>query len=86
MRALLVVGLGLVLAGCAHQEPEMRTVKVEVAVPVPCKVALVEVPSFATVSLKKADPLETKVRALLAEIRQRQGYERQLAAANVACQ
>ena len=36
--------------------------------------------------LRKTDSLEVKVRALLAERRQRIGYERQLAAASVACQ
>lgn len=76
MRGLLLVGLGLLLAGCAYQEPEVRTVRVEVAVPVPCNVAAVQIPSFATAGLKRADSLETKVRALLAEIRQRQGYEK----------
>ena len=85
MKRLLVLGLGVLLAGCAHQEPEVRTVRMEVAVPVPCKVAAVEVPAFATVGLKKTDPLETKVRALLAEIKQRQGYEKQLVAENLVC-
>lgn len=56
------------------------------AVPVPCAVAALEVPAFATVGLKKTDPLETEVRALLAEIKQRQGYEKELVAANSACQ
>ncbi|MFF6543255.1 hypothetical protein ACET5F_16565, partial [Pseudomonas aeruginosa] len=36
--------------------------------------------------LKKSDDLQTKVRALLAERRQRIGYEAQLLAANRACQ
>lgn len=35
--------------------------------------------------LSKTDSLEVKVRALLAERRQRIGYERQLAAAVSAC-
>lgn len=36
-------------------------------------------------SLRKTDSLEVKVRALLAERRQRIGYEKQLEAANSAC-
>ncbi|EJM94428.1 hypothetical protein PMI34_01172 [Pseudomonas sp. GM74] len=58
----------------------------EVAAPVRCKVTPVAVPAFLTAGLKKPDPLEAKVRALLAEIKQRQGYEKQLVAANMACQ
>lgn len=85
MRALLVV-LALVLAGCAGKEPEVRTVRVEVPVQVPCKTKEVAVPPWAATGLKKSDSLEVKVRALLAERRQRIGYERQLVAAVNACQ
>ena len=85
MRSLLVV-LALVLAGCAGKEPEVRTVRVEVPVQVPCKMKEVAVPPWAATGLKKSDSLEVKVRALLAERRQRIGYERQLVAAVTACQ
>lgn len=85
MRCLLVV-LALVLAGCAGREPEVRTVRVEVPVLVPCKTKTVAVPPWAATGLKKSDNLEVKVRALLAERRQRIGYERQLVAAVTACQ
>lgn len=84
MRSVLVV-LALVLAGCVSKEPEVRTVRVEVPVLVPCKTTLVAVPPWAAQGLKKSDSLELKVRALLAERRQRIGYERQLVAANTAC-
>jgi len=83
---LLLVMLVMVLAGCAGREPEMRTVRVEVPVQVPCKTRTVAVPPWAAQGLRKSDSLEVKVRALLAERRQRVGYERQLAAAVVACQ
>ncbi|WP_416054977.1 hypothetical protein [Pseudomonas aeruginosa] len=43
-------------------------------------------PAWATAGLKKSDDIQTKVRALLAERRQRIGYEAQLLAANRACQ
>ena len=46
----------------------------------------VAVPPWATASLRKTDSLEVKVRALLAERRQRIGYERQLIAVGYACQ
>lgn len=84
----LVLGLCVALAGCVGQpvvEPEPRIVRVEVAVPVPCKIDPVEAPPWAAAGLKTIDSLEVKVRALLAERRQRIGYERQLVAAQQAC-
>ncbi|MBG6290809.1 hypothetical protein [Pseudomonas nitroreducens] len=85
MKWLLV--LVVALAGCASQaEPEPRTVRVEVPVAVPCRVPAVEVPTWATASLQKGYSLQTKVRALLAELEQRKGYEVQLVAAVQACQ
>ncbi|MFV3334944.1 hypothetical protein ACNFIA_28790 [Pseudomonas sp. NY15437] len=85
MKWLLV--LVVALAGCAGQvEPEPRTVRVEVPVLVPCRAPAVEVPIWATASLQKGDSLQTKVRALLAELEQRKGYEVQLLAAMQTCQ
>ncbi|MDF3842653.1 hypothetical protein P3W55_13130 [Pseudomonas citronellolis] len=76
----------LLLAGCAGQvPPEPRTVRVEVPVQVPCRAPDVAVPVWATSSLKKEDGMEVKVRALLAERRQRIGYELLLRAAVDAC-
>jgi len=85
MRVLLM-GFALLLAGCAGREPEVRTVRVEVPVQVPCKTQEVAVPPWAADGLKKSDVLELKVRALLAERRQRIGFERQLVAAVRSCQ
>ncbi|HBO0302465.1 TPA: hypothetical protein L4A65_001047 [Pseudomonas aeruginosa] len=86
MRVVLMLVM-VALAGCAGQvEPEPRTVRVEVPVAVPCRAPAVEVPAWATAGLKKSDDIQTKVRALLAERRQRIGYEAQLLAANQACQ
>ena len=85
MKSFLVL-LALVLTGCAGRDPEVRTVRVEVPVLVPCKTKEVAVPPWAAAGLKKSDSLEVKVRALLAERRQRIGYERQLVAAVQACQ
>ncbi|MBK5008373.1 hypothetical protein IAE33_000233 [Pseudomonas sp. S60] len=76
----------LLLAGCAGRvEPEIRTVRVEVPVQVPCRTPDVAVPPWAAASLRQSDSLEVKVRALLAERRQRIGYERLLEAAAGAC-
>jgi hypothetical protein len=83
-----VCGSGLVLgmAGCAGKvEPQVQYVRVEVPVQVPCRAPEVAVPTWAAAGLRKTDSLELKVRALLAERRQRIGYERQLAAAADYC-
>lgn len=82
---MLLMGLVVLLVGCATQEPEVRTVRVEIPVLVPCKTQEVAVPSWAAASLKRSDSLEVKVRVLLAERRQRIGYERELVAAVGAC-
>lgn len=87
MRLGIVVGVVFALAGCAGRQcAEPRVVRVEVPVVVPCRVEEVAVPSWAASTLRAGDSLEVKVRALLAERRQRIGYERELVAAVTACQ
>ena len=81
----LMMGVVVLLTGCASRELVVRTVRVEVPVLVPCKTQGVAVPTWAAIGLKKADSLEVKVRALLAERRQRIGFEREQAAAIEAC-
>lgn len=77
---------GLLLAGCAAKTPpQLQYVRVEVPVQVPCRAPNVAVPPWAADGLRKGDSLEVKVRALLAERRQRVGYEKQLVAAIGAC-
>lgn len=77
----------LYLAGCAMKaEPENSYVRVEVPVQVPCRAPEVAVPPWTSSGLRRTDSLEVKVRALLAELRQRAGYEKQLQAAVAACQ
>jgi len=83
-RSGLVLTLGL--TGCAGKvEPQVQYVRVEVPVQVPCRAPEVAVPPWASAGLHKTDSLEVKVRALLAERRQRIGYEAMLRAANSAC-
>nr|WP_230387484.1 hypothetical protein [Pseudomonas guariconensis] len=80
------VAVALAIAGCAGKtEPQIQYVRVDVPVQVPCRAPEVAVPAWATASLKKSDTPEAKVRALLAERRQRIGYERLLEAAVGAC-
>nr|WP_314872240.1 hypothetical protein [uncultured Pseudomonas sp.] len=83
---MLLIAYALILAGCAGRaEPETQYVRVEVPVSVPCRAPEIAVPVWAADSLLKSDSLEMKVRALLAERRQRIGYERLLGAAVSAC-
>lgn len=83
-RSGLVLAIGV--AGCAGKvEPHIQYVRVEVPVQVPCRAPEVAVPPWAATGLRKTESLEVKVRALLAERRQRIGYEKQLEAAISAC-
>ncbi|WP_408980728.1 hypothetical protein [Pseudomonas sp. B21-012] len=83
-RGLLIL---LALGGCVGQpQPEARFVRVEVPVQVPCRTPDVAAPAWAAAGLHKSDSLEVKVRALLAERRQRVGYETQLLASINSCQ
>lgn len=83
---LQVLLSGLLLSGCSTQAPpQVQYVRVEVPVQVPCRVPDVVAPPWAAEGLRKADNLEVKVRALLAERRQRIGYERVLEAAVASC-
>ncbi len=59
---------------------------VDVPIQVPCRVKAPAVPAWAAEGLRREDSLEVKVRALLAERRQRIGYERELVAAVASCQ
>lgn len=87
MRLGVVVVWVFALVGCAgRQDAEPRVVRVEVPVAVPCRVEEVAVPPWAASTLRAGDSLEVKVRALLAERRQRIGYERELLSAGQSCQ
>ncbi|BBV97364.1 hypothetical protein LU664_010120 [Pseudomonas kurunegalensis] len=86
MRVTLIV-FALALVGCGSRgEPQVQYVRVEVPVQVPCRAQEVAVPTWAADGLRRTDSLELKVRALLAERRQRIGYEQLLEAAHRACQ
>lgn len=78
-------GIALLSACAGKAEPQVHYVRVEVPVQVPCRAPEVAVPPWAAAGLRKTDSLEVKVRALLAERRQRIGYERELEASVGAC-
>lgn len=80
-----LAGIALLAACAVKAEPQVQYGRVEVPVQVPCRTPEVAVPPWAADSLRKTDSLEVKVRALLAERRQRIGYQKQLEAAVRAC-
>lgn len=79
MKIALLALAGL-LAGC-----NTLVQRVEVPVAVPCRVTVPPEPVWATSGLTPADGPWRQVTALLAERRQRIGYEGQLLAALEAC-
>lgn len=81
MKRLLLLALIAALAGC-----DTLPKRVEVPISVPCRVTLPERPAWAIDALAADSGLYDRVRALLAERVQRQGYEAQLEAAAKACQ
>ncbi len=81
----LLAGAALLAACAGKGAPMAQPVRVEVPVQVPCRAPEVAVPAWAAAGLRKTDSLEVKVRALLAERRQRIGYEMELEAAVDAC-
>jgi len=84
-RVVVLAGIALLGACAGKIEPQLQYVRVEVPVQVPCRAPDVAVPAWAAAGLRKTDSLEVKVRALLADRRQRIGYEKQLEAAVRAC-
>ncbi len=86
---LIAFGVSLLVAGCATQPPPQvieKPVRVDVPVPVRCKIAPVPRPAFAFDAALPTWGLYNKGRALLADREQRQAYEGQLEAAVRACQ
>ncbi|MBH3451312.1 hypothetical protein I5S84_20990 [Pseudomonas putida] len=81
----VLAGIALLAACAGKVDSQIQYVRVEVPVQVPCRAPEVGVPPWAASGLRKTDSLEVKVRALLAERRQRIGYEREINAAVAAC-
>ena len=81
----LLAGIALLAACAGGAEPPAQYVRVEVPVQVPCRAPEVAVPAWAAAGLRKTDNLEIKVRSLLAERRQRIGYETQINALLTSC-
>ena len=83
MRAILLLA-ALALAGCSSV-PRVEIQTVKVPVPVECREPVPDRPNMPTETLADdADPFEL-LRAALAEIDRREGYEVRLLAALISC-
>lgn len=83
MRAAMLLG-ALALAGCSSV-PRVEIREVKVPVPVECREPIPDRPSMPTEALADdADPFEL-LRAALAEIDRREGYEVRLLSALLIC-
>lgn len=83
MRAILLLG-ALALAGCGSV-PRVEVQTVKVPVPVECREPIPDRPAMPTEALADdADPFDL-LRAALAEIDRREGYEVRLLAALISC-
>lgn len=86
MRALAVVA-ALALAGCASKPcGPPQTVRVEVPVSVPCRVAVPPAPELPTDLLEPEAPIWDQMRALRAERLRLRAHVRMLEAAVQGCQ
>lgn len=87
MRAIYFVACCAMAAGCTttKETTPVELQKINIAVPVPCQVATPERPAMPTEALAPgADPFGL-LRAALAEIDRREGYELKLLSALEAC-
>lgn len=83
MRAILLLG-ALVLSGCGSV-PRVEVQEIKVPVPVECREPIPDRPSMPTETLAEDSDPFVLLRAALAEIDRREGYEVRLLAALVAC-
>lgn len=88
-RAVIWLATAAALSSCAlfgtKAPVEYVPYEVKVPIPVPCAAEVPPEPEWATKPLRKADTLDEKAKALLAEREQRMGYEAKLKAATDGC-
>jgi hypothetical protein len=85
---LLALSLVALLSACASGPPPIMAPliqKVEIPIPVPCKVAIPKAPTFNFDELNIDQDIYEKVRALLVDRKLHLGYEVELSAALNAC-
>lgn len=81
----LVLSAALLLAGCATVPPSVVVQRVNVAVPVECQEPVPARPVMPADALRPGATIDDFVRAAMAEMQRREGYEGQLLIALQAC-
>lgn len=76
----------LFLAGCATPPVEYVPFEVKVPIPVPCAAQIPAPPASFAAALTRANTLDDKVKAILADLQSKDGYIEQLKAAVRGCQ
>lgn len=84
---ILFISSVLLIAGCGTTKPVITTVtqRVEVPVPVPCKVEMPARPDFNFEKLSEDLDIFEKVKAILADLRLHRSYEEELVIALKSC-
>ena len=85
MKFAATLPLSLLLAACSTTEPVVKTVVVEVPVPVPCVREVPQVKAYAFDNAQVNMPLDQKAQLLTADRLQRMGTEKELRAVLSAC-
>lgn len=85
---LILLSLVVLLGACASSSPPVLAPliqKVEIPIPVPCKVSIPKVPVFSFDSLIEENDIYEKTRSLLSDRRLHLAYETELLAALNSC-
>lgn len=80
------IAMCILLAACGTTDVVYKPVPVETTISVPCHIPAVTAPPMPTAAITPKNSLFEQVRALLAEIEVRKGYEVMLSASMKACQ
>ena len=67
-------------------QPVLTPIQVDAPIVQQCKIPSVAAPKWPTEAIKKTDSTFDKVKAALAELKLRSAYEKQILAAQEACQ
>lgn len=85
-KIIFLIAASAILSACGTTDVVYKPVPVETAVSVPCHIPAVAAPAFPTDAITPKNSLFEQVRAALAEIEIRRGYEAMLTASLRACQ
>ena len=85
-KIIFLIATCVLLSACGTTDVVYKPVPIETIVSVPCHIPAVAVPAMPTAAITPQNTLFEQVRALLAEIEIRRGYEAMLSASMKACQ